>query len=203
MVTCFQINQTLSRRTQQHIAILTLPGTKSKTFYFSEAAVARYKTKVCNTCGERKALSQFYAQAHLPGGKRHDCKKCSNLKVAEWVEANPQRRKEHVWSNRRKLRLAALHAYGNKCECCGEIRQEFLAIDHKLNNGSEERRKYGSSYMYQWLKDNAYPADFRILCHNCNCARGYYGYCPHELEHAAILAVEAKYPPVPELVAIN
>jgi hypothetical protein len=21
---------------------------------------------------------------------------------------------------------------------------------------------------------------YRVLCHNCNLARGFYGYCPHE-----------------------
>jgi radical SAM protein with 4Fe4S-binding SPASM domain len=31
------------------------------------------------------------------------------------------------------------------------------------------------------LKNNNYPKDlFRLLCHNCNMARGCYGYCPHE-----------------------
>jgi hypothetical protein len=31
-----------------------------------------------------------------------------------------------------------------------------------------------------WLKRNGYPKGFRVLCHNCNSARGLYGYCPHK-----------------------
>jgi hypothetical protein len=34
--------------------------------------------------------------------------------------------------------------------------------------------------MYVWLRDNGWPEGYRVLCHNCNSARGLYGYCPHE-----------------------
>jgi hypothetical protein len=33
--------------------------------------------------------------------------------------------------------------------------------------------------LYLWLKRNNYPTGFRVLCHNCNLAIGFYGYCPH------------------------
>jgi hypothetical protein len=34
---------------------------------------------------------------------------------------------------------------------------------------------------YMWLKRQGFPRDdFRLLCHNCNHARGSYGHCPHE-----------------------
>jgi len=40
---------------------------------------------------------------------------------------------------------------------------------------------------YLWLKRHGYPADeFRVLCHNCNAARGYYGYCPHERDKEVV-----------------
>jgi hypothetical protein len=35
--------------------------------------------------------------------------------------------------------------------------------------------------MYTWLRNQGYPNGFRTLCHNCNLARGFYGYCPHEV----------------------
>jgi hypothetical protein len=30
------------------------------------------------------------------------------------------------------------------------------------------------------MKRNNFPPGFRVLCRNCNGARGFYGYCPHE-----------------------
>ncbi len=33
-------------------------------------------------------------------------------------------------------------------------------------------------------KDNYPKNDFRILCWNCNCSRGFSGYCPHALKEA-------------------
>jgi len=79
-------------------------------------------------------------------------------------------------------RETLLSAYGHTCECCGENRSEFLAIDHKVKSGHKDR-KIGlySRKLHQWLKKNGYPKDrFRLLCHNCNQSIGHYGYCPHK-----------------------
>ena len=85
---------------------------------------------------------------------------------------------------RRKLRAEILAAYGNECACCGETRKEFLTIDHIEGGGNKHRdtiKRYGTAF-YQWLRKFGYPPGYRILCYNCNCARGRVGYCPHELE---------------------
>ena len=83
----------------------------------------------------------------------------------------------------RAIREDALNAYGHRCVCCGESRAEFLAFDHIEGNGGKMRRdgihpRSGKSF-YQWLEKNGHPNAFRILCHNCNMAIGFYGYCPH------------------------
>mgnify|MGYP001568273127 CR=1 FL=1 len=36
----------------------------------------------------------------------------------------------------------------------------------------------GSAF-YRWLKQQGYPPGIRVLCFNCNCALGLFGYCPH------------------------
>lgn len=82
---------------------------------------------------------------------------------------------------RRKVREQAITAYGGKCECCGEDRYEFLVIDH-IDGGGRQHRQSINSYIYKWLRDEGYPAGFRVLCHNCNCAFAYYGRCPHQGE---------------------
>lgn len=79
----------------------------------------------------------------------------------------------------RALRLAAITHYGGRCECCGETRFEFLAIDHRNGGGSEHRRREVKGPIERWLKRHGYPEGFRVLCHNCNGAIGYYGVCPH------------------------
>ena len=85
--------------------------------------------------------------------------------------------------NRENRRLCIEH-YGSKCACCGETIYEFLTIDHINNNGAEERRELGinsGTETYKYLIKNNYPEGYQILCYNCNCAKGFYGYCPHQV----------------------
>lgn len=66
------------------------------------------------------------------------------------------------------------------CECCHEARIEFLSLDHINGGGTRHRKTIGGGQMtYRWIIKNNYPAGFRVLCHNCNQAMGFYGYCPH------------------------
>lgn len=81
------------------------------------------------------------------------------------------------------LRQEVIDHYGGKCTCCGEHNYVFLAIDHKNNNGAEERRnnkqaKASDSSFLRWIKQRNYPDDYQILCHNCNWAK-FRGGCPH------------------------
>lgn len=100
-------------------------------------------------------------------------------------------------SYRRRLRLAALEAYGNRCACCGEARWEFLTIDHIEGRGAGAReraqygvgtkdtkptKKRGSGGYSAFFRDIAKNVDltkYRVLCMNCNFAVGTVGYCPH------------------------
>lgn len=83
------------------------------------------------------------------------------------------------WS--RKNREDVLFHYGGKCECCGENKKEFLSIDHINGGGNKHRKDIGHLSICKWLKKNNYPKGFRILCHNCNMAKAFYGYCPHTI----------------------
>ncbi len=81
----------------------------------------------------------------------------------------------------RELRQEVIKHYGGKCECCLEDIIEFLGIDHINGNGRKHRATFTGS-IYQWLKKNNYPQGYRILCHNCNLALGFYKHCPHRKE---------------------
>jgi uncharacterized protein (DUF2336 family) len=91
----------------------------------------------------------------------------------------------------RGLRLATLQAYGGpapRCACCGESYLEFLCIDQIGGDDTAQRaqlraaRSGSSTKLYRWLRDNQFPPGFRVLCHNCTMAIGFYGHCPHERE---------------------
>jgi hypothetical protein len=87
----------------------------------------------------------------------------------------------------RARRKRVIEHYGGKCECCGEHRSEFLAIDHINNDGAEQRKIHGSgNQFYKWIIAHAFPIDLRVLCHNCNMAMGAYNFCPHMVEQGLL-----------------
>lgn len=146
------------------------------------------KVQVCRVCKELKSIGDFYFRNDT---KKHEtrCKTCAN----EANKKNEQNRdKEYTAARTRyhnkQLRLKVLERYGNCCQCCGENRYEFLAMDHINNDGAEHRNNgtYGGQATVKWIIDNDYPQDFQILCHNCNAAKGYYGMCPHERERQGL-----------------
>lgn len=103
------------------------------------------------------------------------------------IESNKKYAKTHrkqintcVRKRERFLRQECLNHYGGKCNCCGEERFEFLSMDHINGGGNKHRKETNYRKLNHWLKQNNYPAEFRVLCHNCNHALGSYGYCPHK-----------------------
>ena len=109
-----------------------------------------------------------------------------DLKKAQNDEYKKEHRKEllayYRLRAREKKRVVMIH-YGGKCVCCGEARIEFLSVDHVNGGGEKQKRELGiGSDMYSWLIRNNFPEEgYRVLCFNCNMARGFYGYCPHDI----------------------
>ena|SRR5208282_1970093 len=100
------------------------------------------------------------------------CEQCA-LRNKEWLRA---------------LRHETLQAYGGKCQCpcgCTVDEPEFLNVDHIMGGGRKQRTEAkcpsSGAPFYSWLRKHGFPKDeFRLLCWNCNCSRGMYGYCPRE-----------------------
>ena len=105
----------------------------------------------------------------------------------EWQRANKEKCNAANKRCRDKYKTIVHDHYGNECECCQEARAEFLELDHVNGGGNKHRAEVGGStqMLYKWVIDNSFPNDFRLLCSNCNKARGNFGYCPHELERVA------------------
>lgn len=104
----------------------------------------------------------------------------------QYIETEQRRYKKHrvkrlaaARDRAKKRRLVIINAYGGKCACCGESASEFLSIDHVNGGGYKERKSRGMHSFYLSIIKRNFPKDYRILCHNCNQALGFYGYCPH------------------------
>lgn len=144
-------------------------------------------TRYCTVCG------------NIPGGDKFalsnplTCIKCySSTPERRAVDAarslayfnnNKESISIKMRGKRWEQKLACLDVYGGRfCSCCGETHIEFLTIDHINGGGTKHRKSEKIGNIYYWLRRNGYPSGYRVLCFNCNCARGHFGCCPHEKE---------------------
>jgi hypothetical protein len=93
-----------------------------------------------------------------------------------------------LWQRRyrKKLKMQVITGYGGKCNCCGETEMLFLEIDHILNDGKTDRKRFnGPQPFYVWLIDNDFPKDkYQLLCANCNRGKARNGgICPHRMKN--------------------
>lgn len=75
-------------------------------------------------------------------------------------------------------------AYGHRCNCCGEADDRFLTIDHVNGGGKAHRDAVGGTIMVlRQIIQDGFPADYQILCFNCNLGRQRAGgTCPHQMQ---------------------
>lgn len=141
--------------------------------------------RVCSACKEEKPLNpnHFHRRSDgQKGGYFSSCKPCENLrsrvKYHKYIERERARGRAKNQANKRLV----MKYYGDKCACCGESERAFLSIDHIDNSGAYHRKnKTQGASLYVWLKRNAFPQGFQILCYNCNWAKSRAGGCPHQL----------------------
>jgi len=117
--------------------------------------------------------------------------------VLRWRKTHPEEYKasrrrtyakyrEEILAERRlynkRLKEEIVQHYGGKCVCCGETEIKFLTLDHINEDGFLWRKQFGRSgtVFYQWVKKMGFPKNLQLLCWNCNCAKHYYGKCPHK-----------------------
>lgn len=163
------------------------------------------QSKTCSRCHQEKPLTAFYVSRRSSDGRVSWCVDCVIAVEKAKRLADPDRfkklRKAYYDAHREQLsvksresrqerRATVIHHYSrgtNKCACCGESTSQFLCIDH-VDGGSRHRRddRKANKDIYKWLLKNGLPDGFRVLCHNCNMARGFYGQCPHEVERARV-----------------
>lgn len=117
---------------------------------------------------------------------------------------DPAKRADHGrrMALRRKYRVLSHYSGGEPvCSCCGETRLEFLALDHVKGGGTKHRRALGlpgGGYVfYALLAREGFPPGYRVLCHNCNSALGWFSYCPHASPERAEATLAGLLPRTP------
>ena len=111
------------------------------------------------------------------------CKECRKQYLQDYRKLDTTKEKRH--DQYKNLRQKAISGYGNKCACCGEDKFEFLALDHVNGGGRKERETMSTYQIARKIVLANFPKEYRVLCHNCNQAIGWYGKCPHEQERTA------------------
>lgn len=167
----------------------------------------------CRICGENKPLDQFViVNAVKSRGKKyrsHICIVCNRKGHTErerkrrvckndeyraycrkWHHTNKAKRKISQRKKYLKLKDEVFKAYGGyMCVCCGETEHTMLNMDHINNDGADHRKKLKltwSGSMYQWIKDNGFPATFQVLCYNCNLSKHRNGgICAHNIKEGS------------------
>ena len=144
----------------------------------------------CPRCRRENPPEGFYANGY--------CKPCGAAYYAELRKKNPEKIKgqhrAHYYRHQeakqaearaygQRIKRMAIDQYGGVCACCGEQDLVFLVIDHVGGGGNEHRRQLGKGHsgygFYRWLRKENYPPGYQVLCHNCNMAYAYQGFCPH------------------------
>jgi len=145
--------------------------------------------KICTKC-EKPLFIGCFDEDH--GYFASQCRACRRItRKPVWAKQHAKRTPEEsrLAANQysRRLREEVIEAYGHKCACpgCTVTKFEFLAVDHIHGGGKAHREQISSgkcgTKFYRWLRDKGFPKDeFQLLCHNCNCAKGFYGKCPHQ-----------------------
>lgn len=152
-------------------------------------------SKVCGVCKEDLPITEFTKDSARKDGLRYQCRKCiraynQNNRVwarpyyQQYRDTHKEETRARTKKSRKTLRTTILELLGNVCACCGDTTYEFLAVDH-INGGGNQHRKSlkNPCTIYRQIRDDPeFRKLFQVLCHNCNCSRGFHGYCPHERE---------------------
>lgn len=140
------------------------------------------ETRSCRQCGIN-LTKENWTRCRAANGD-YVCTKCSTAYTKKRHSRNRVRFSEYSKQRNWLLKGEVMRAYGGKCACCSESALEFLTIDHVNGGGGKHRKKLGVSAgisFYRWLRKQGFPKDeYQVLCYNCNCARGFYGVCPHK-----------------------
>jgi len=146
----------------------------------SEFTPKRSNSKYCSyKCGNSAAKKREYEKRKQSGF----CYTCGvNLRFENRIRCiNCIEKHSQCEAKRRtKRRRRFIETYGGKCTCCGLNNWQFLTLDHIEDDGSVDRNVRSDYQIYNCAINNYQPNRYQVLCANCNCAKQWYGECPHK-----------------------
>ena len=140
-------------------------------------------SKTCSRCGLELSPEGFYIITKANGQRRAaHCKTCNSQKYKAMYDQDPGKYKAKSRERRDSLRAQVIAGYGSRCSCCGETEPTFLALDHVAGNGNVERRRgVKDCVLFLRVIQGGFPAEYQLLCCNCNWGKHVKGVCPHVL----------------------
>ena len=115
----------------------------------------------CKNQEEMSAYQKWYYKNH----KANKAKKRESMKRRR--AKNPEPFREQSRKAKAKLKEKIFGAYGHTCARCEFDDKRALTLDHKLNNGAQERRELGERGVYYRAIEKYRPDEYQILCMNC------------------------------------
>lgn len=110
-------------------------------------------------------------------------------KKKQWARKHYEKNREEIIKKQKArygdstqfhtLKQTFLNMYGKSCQCCEESIYEFLSLDHI--KGVNRIHKSRTDSAYRRAIEHYDPAEYRVLCHNCNQATKWGRVCPHKL----------------------
>lgn len=134
----------------------------------------------------RYRLSTSYHNGKKYCYQRYICGPCQNKKMRDYRAKHRERHRAWAreYSIKRRKQVLAHYSDGTmRCKCCGDDTYEFLALDHKNNDGAAHRGSVGMMYAQNtvsYVFKHKFPPIYQVLCHNCNMAKALYKVCPHQ-----------------------
>ena len=143
----------------------------------------------CGGCREKRKVVSAAQKTN-----RHEgyCRQCLTKKADEGVTSCKQCRDRAKAKSKRKVketRAAVIEMYGGACVCCGLRNPKYLELDHKNDDGNEERKQLGSSgcgsRFFVLVLRQPRRGDLQLLCYFCHKVKTLSGGCTPE-DHFAL-----------------
>ena len=80
---------------------------------------------------------------------------------------SPEKYNAQSVAAKKRERERLYEMYGHVCAMCWFEDKRALTLDHKNNNGNEERAELGERGVYRKAKAAHRPDEYQILCMNC------------------------------------
>ena len=87
--------------------------------------------------------------------------------MRQYRSERPRHYAEQSRLSKRRLRIKVLDAFGRICVLCGFSDERALTLDHRLNNGAQERKALGERGVYRRALEPENQGEYRMICMNC------------------------------------